>query len=110
MPMTPDEYAAKELIVPGFMKEEPLYAPGSNPSEFDPNILLVMNGGVPQPEPTPEPEVDPLTTEMAFEYNFTLPLEQRRAEVAVEDAKYLHLMARAHFWDALTALITKRDK
>lgn len=106
MPVTPEEYAAKELHVPGWDDDEQLYAPGSNPSEqgFDPNILRVMNGGAPVPESTPEP-VDPQTVEMAFEYNFTLPLELRRAELATESSKLLHLNARTFFWSALSLAI-----
>ena len=97
MAMTPEEYAARELNVHGWTEEEPLYAPGSNPSEYDPNIAVVMNGGPVKPEPTPQ--FDSEIAAMAHEYNFTLPLELRRAELAKENA-------RAKFWNALTSLIT----
>ena len=105
MPMTPDEYAQRELNVPGYTSGELIYAPGENPSEFDPNILLVMNGGVPH-----KPEPDARTVEMAFEYNFTLPIELRRAEVSSEHAKHAHLNAKANFWNSLAALIAPRVK
>jgi len=106
MPMTPDEYAARELNVPGYTDDEPIYAP-----DLDPNIqrLFAANAAAQQAEMAsePEPEPDPQTVDMAFEYNFTLPLAQRRAEVAAEEAKAYHLNARANFWDALGAFIEK---
>ncbi len=106
MPMTPDEYAAKEFSVSAEGGTEPLYAPGHNPGEnaIDPNILRALRGEAPAEEPRP------LTEEMSFEYNFTLPLEQRRAEVLSETAKHMHLAARANFWQALATLITKWAK
>ena len=106
MPMTPEEYVKKEFNVPGYTGEEPVYAPGENPSEFDPNILLVMNGGVAhKPNPTPEPEADPKLLEMATEYNFALPLDLRRAEVILESSKHLHLNAKTNFWNSLALAI-----
>lgn len=109
MPMTPEEYAEKEFNVPGWDTEEVLYAPGDNPDEsaFDPNILRVLQAGGAAPEPETAQAPDPQTAEMAFEYNFTLPLAQRRAEVAAEEAKAYHLNARGNFWDALGAFIEK---
>lgn len=101
MAMAPEEYAARELHVPGWNEDEPTYAPGSNPSESDPNILTVLNGGPIVPEPTPS-AVDPRTLDMAFEYNFTLPLELRRAELVTEAKKHNHLDARTNFWNALS--------
>ncbi len=108
MPMTPDEYAAKEFGVDGQASAEPLYVPGYNPGEnaVDPNILRILRDEA----PTPAQEPHPLTEEMSFEYNFTLPLEQRRAEVLSETAKHMHLAARANFWQALATLITKWAK
>lgn len=91
MPLTPDEYAAKELNVPGWDKDEPVYVPDS-----DPNIAEVMNGGPVTPEP--EPAVDANLAAMQYEYNFELPLAIRRAELE-------HLNARTGFWNSLTALI-----
>jgi hypothetical protein len=105
MAMTPEEYAAREFRVDGWDKDEPVYAPGSNPSEFDPNILTVLNGGPITPEPVATPPVDPRTLEMAFEYNFTLPLELRRAELASEKLKQPHLNARTNFWNALSFFV-----
>jgi hypothetical protein len=97
MPMTPEEYAAKELNVTGWDTDEPIYAPESDlPPGYDPNILTVLNGGPVQPQPTPEQ--DPRTVEMAFEYNFTLPLELRRAELAAQ-------INKANFWHALSLAI-----
>lgn len=98
MGMTPEEYAARELRVPGYDKEEPVYAPGS-----DPNIELVMNGGA-KPEPA-APEPDPVIAAMALEYNFTLPLDLRRAELVTEVKKQEQLDARTGFWNALSTLI-----
>lgn len=93
--MTPEEYAAKELNVPGFENEEPLYAPGSNPSEQDPNIAIVMNGGRAEPEPAMDPEI----LAIQKEYNLTLPLELKRAELETEKSK-------ANFWNSLATLLT----
>lgn len=103
MAMTPEEYAAKEINVPGWETEGPVYAPGSNPSERDPNIAAVLNGGPVQPEPTP---IDPAVAAMLHEYNFILPLELRRAELASEIAKQEHLSSRANFWNSLASFIT----
>lgn len=97
MPMTPEEYANKELNVPGYTGDEPVYAPDGNPTQFDPNILRVLNDGA-----ASEPETDPRLLTMATEYNFDLPLELRRAEVASERAKNIHLSAKANFWNSLT--------
>jgi hypothetical protein len=103
MAMTPEEYAAREFRVDGWDKDEPTYAPGSNPSEQDPNIQLVMNGGV---RPVSEPvAVEPLDAEklaMAHEYNFILPISLRRAELVTEAKKHNHLDARTNFWNALS--------
>lgn len=103
MPMTPDEYAEKELHVPGYTGGEPLFAPDN----LDPNIQKVLAAQAAANNPAPAQEPDPATADMAFEYNFTLPLAQRRAEVAVEEAKASHMNARAALWDALAALIEK---
>ena len=100
--MTPEEYAARELNVSQRGNEEPLYAPGSNPSEIDPNVLLVMNGGAPTPATSPN-EAEKIA--MALEYNYTLPLERSRAEVANEKAKHEHLVARTNFWNALSLAV-----
>jgi hypothetical protein len=110
MAMTPEEYAAKELNVPGWDHAEPLYAPGYNPSEqaFDPNILTVMNGG-PPPEPEPTP-VDPIDEALVREFHVELPVAIRRAELASEIAKGQHLSARANFWNVLSGLLTPRVK
>jgi hypothetical protein len=67
------------------------------PSDMDPNIATVLNGGPVKPEPTPE--LDPRAAEMIFEYQWTLPLELKRAEVA-------HLNVRTGFWNALSTAIT----
>jgi hypothetical protein len=96
MPMTPDEYAAKELNVPGYQNDAPIYAPDTGSTGRDPNIDRVLNGGIKPEESTP---VDSEIAAMAHEYNFTLPLELRRAEVATQ-------IGRANFWNSLAAFIT----
>jgi hypothetical protein len=97
--MTPEEYAAAELQVPGWDRDEATYVPGTTPSEqmIDPNIFTVLNGGPVQPEPTPQ--LDPNIVAMQHEYNFVLPLELRRAEIA-------NLNARTGFWNSLATFIT----
>ena len=82
MPMTPEEYADKELKVPGYTNEEPLHAPGSN-----------------QYEPEPEPAIDQEVLAIQREYNLILPLALRRAELETEKSK-------ANFWNSLAAFIT----
>lgn len=91
MAMTPEEYAARELRVPGWETAEP-------ENEHDPNILTVLNGGPVRPEKDPDAE----TIAMVFEYNFTLPLELRRAELVTEAKKQDHLDARTQFWNVLS--------
>ena len=95
MPMTPDEYAAKEFNVPGYENDAPIYAPDTESTGRDPNIDRIF--GEAKPEETPP--IDPNIAAMAHEYNFTLPLELRRAEVATQ-------VGRANFWNSLAALIT----
>jgi hypothetical protein len=103
MPMTPEEYRAREFDATGWDGDEPLYAPGSNPSEQDPNILAVLNGGAPEPvDPSP---VDADTLAMAFEYNFKLPIALRRAELVTEAKKHAHLDARTGFWNCLSLAV-----
>jgi hypothetical protein len=103
MAMTPEESAARELRVPGWDEEEPLYAPGFNPSEQDPNIRAVLNDGAPEPAPTPH--VDPELLTIAHEYNFTLPLKKSRAELVTEIKKHAHLDARTNFWNCLSLAV-----
>ena len=97
MAMPPDEYAAKELNVPGWDQDEPIFAP-------DPNIQTVLNGGPIQPEPIPP--MDPRAAEMIHEFQWVLPLELRRAELATELKKQAHWDARTGFWNSLTLAIT----
>jgi hypothetical protein len=105
MSMTPDEYAARELNVPGWMEDELLYAPQA-PS------MAELFGQVP---PTPSapvatqeqeqpmaPNDQAKAMEMSFEYNFTLPLQLRRTELLTEATKIGHLSARTLFWNALS--------
>ena len=103
--MTPDEYASRELNVPGWVEDEPLYAP-------TPPSMAELFGQVP-PTPSdpvapkaPEQPVSPndqaKAMEMSFEYNFTLPLQLRRTEVIAEAAKIGHLAARTRFWKVLS--------
>ena len=101
MPMTPEEYAAKEFNVSGWKEDEPVYAPEENSSgqTIDPNIAVVMNGGPIKPEPV----VGDRILEMQHEYNFVLPIELRRAEVATQ-------VGRANFWNALAAILTSLVK
>jgi len=98
MAMTPEEYADKEWRVPGWEgNEAPTYAPG-----YDPNIPEVLNGGAIKPG---EPPVDTRIATIQFEYNFTLPLALKRAELETELKKHLHLDARTGFWHALSLAV-----
>ena len=101
MPMTPEEYAAAEMNVPGWDRDDPAYVPGTTPSDqmMDPNIFTVLNGGPVQPEPTPQ--LDPNIVAMQHEYNYILPLAQRRAEVATQFARAKFFNSLATFFDFL---------
>ena len=100
MTMTPDEYRAKEFNVPGWDEDEPVYAPGP---ETDPNIRAVLRDE--DPSPSPVPQLDPELVAITHEYNFTLPLELRRAELSTETAKQLHLAARTNLWNTLSLAV-----
>jgi hypothetical protein len=106
MAMTPDEYAARELNVPGREEGEALYAPGFNPSEHVPGLppKTPEQAVFQQNNPSPEPPVSsPEEIQaMQLEYHFTLPLQLRRTEVITEVAKIGHLSARTRFWKFLS--------
>lgn len=102
MAMTPEEYVAKEHRVPGWDSEEPMYAPGSNPSEQDPNIMRALRGDAPEPEPTPDAE----TMALIHEYNVILPIALRRAELDTAIKQQANLDARTGLWNALSAFIS----
>jgi hypothetical protein len=55
-----------------------------------------------QPEQPVTQSSQPQTEAMSFEYNFTLPLQLRRAELASSISKAQHLSARTRLWKALS--------
>jgi hypothetical protein len=108
--MTPEEYQAREFNTQGWVDDgKPLYAPSSEPGEQGgtaPSFENLISQAQGPHHAAPPQQESPVVLQkqieaMHFEYNFTLPLQIRRAEALGEAAKIGHLAARTHFWKAL---------